>query len=78
MTIQGFRFRPATVQVSVGAKLRFANRDDVRHTATADGGGFDTGTLRKGSARTITLRRAGTFSYHCDFHRFMTGKVVVR
>jgi plastocyanin len=77
VTIAGFKFQPATLRVSRGTKLRFTNRDDAQHTATADGGAFDTGTLKKGAVRTVTLRKVGSYSYHCAFHPFMTGRVVV-
>ncbi|MFN2615961.1 MAG: cupredoxin family copper-binding protein [Thermoleophilaceae bacterium] len=78
VTIAGFKFKPATVSVRQGARVRFANRDSARHTATADSGGFDSGTLRKGGARTVVFAKRGRFAYHCEFHRFMTGTVVVR
>jgi plastocyanin len=78
VTIAGFKFKPGTMSVKPGAKLRFTNRDSAPHTATADGGGFDSGTLRKGRSRTVVLNKRGRFSYHCEFHRFMTGTVIVR
>jgi plastocyanin len=35
-------------------------------------------TFQPGKSATITLRRTGTFAYHCLFHEFMTGTIKVR
>ena len=75
--IRGFKFAPATVTVRTGATLRFVNHDRAEHTATAPGGGFDTGTLRNGQSKTVTAGAPGTSVYRCQFHPFMTGEIVV-
>ena len=75
VAIKGFKFVPATIVVRAGGTIRFVNGDRAEHTAT---GGFDTGTLRKGQAKTVRLAKAGTFSYRCAFHPFMTGEVIVK
>ncbi len=78
VAIKSFAFSPATVTVKVGGKITFTNDDPTAHTATADDGtSFESGSLQKGQSKTITFTKAGTFSYHCAFHAFMTGKVVV-
>lgn len=78
VTIKSFAFAPANVHVTVGGKVTFTNQDNTPHTATADdGASFDSGTLNQGQSKTITFSKAGTFSYHCAFHAFMTAKVVV-
>lgn len=79
VTIQAFKYAPPSITTTVGAKLTFKNSDNAEHTATADmRSAFDTGAIPRGQARTITVTRAGTFAYHCDFHPFMHGTVVVR
>lgn len=75
VTIEGFKFVPATTTVRAGGTIRFVNVDRADHTAT---GGFDTGTLRKGQAKVVKVPKAGTFTYRCAFHPFMTGEVTVR
>lgn len=75
--IRDFRFLPATVTVRAGSRVRWVNDDTAPHTATADGA-FDTGALRKGDSRVLTLDKAGSYSYVCAFHPFMKGTVVVR
>jgi plastocyanin len=78
VAIRMFAFSPATVHVRVGGRITFTNFDSTAHTATADDGtSFDSGTLSQGQSRTITFAKAGTYTYHCAFHAFMTGTVVV-
>jgi plastocyanin len=78
VTIRNFAFSPRTVHLRVGGKITFTNEDSTPHTATADNGtSFDSGTLVDGQRMTITFSRAGTFAYHCAFHAFMTGTVIV-
>ncbi|MBV9212281.1 MAG: cupredoxin domain-containing protein [Actinobacteria bacterium] len=76
--IASFRFMPANLTVRRGATITWANDDSADHTATADGGAFDTGNVRRGRRVSIRLNRAGTFQYHCDFHPFMRAVVVVK
>src|SRR5436305_15197012 len=79
VSIAGFAFKPATVTVKVGARVRWTNLDSAPHTATADrAGGFDTGTLNQHQTTTVRFSTAGTYTYHCAFHAFMTGTVTVR
>ena len=76
--IATFAYKPATLTVSKGSRVRFTNEDRAAHTATADDRSFDTQGIDKGHAAQVTFTRAGTFPYHCDFHPFMKGVVVVR
>ncbi|RTG94499.1 plastocyanin/azurin family copper-binding protein, partial [Thermus scotoductus] len=57
----------------------FENQDAAPHTATAEGGAFDTGTLSQGqtSAR-IVLNQPGTYPYFCRIHPGMQGEIEVR
>jgi plastocyanin len=34
--------------------------------------------VRRGKSATVHLNKAGTFAYHCAFHPFMKGTVVVK
>ena len=77
VTIQNFKFGPATLTVKPGAKVTVTNSDSTTHTATANGGAFDTGDLDPGSSKTITLAKAGTYAYHCQIHPFMKATIVV-
>jgi plastocyanin len=76
--IASFKYAPATVTVKKGGRVRWTNSDGAAHTSTADDRSFDTQTIDRGKARMVTFTTAGTFAYHCDFHPFMKGEVVVR
>ena len=77
VTITDFEFTPATVNVDVGDTVTWTNRGPTLHTATADDGSFDSGNLDRGERYSKTFSSAGTFSYICKPHPFMTGRVVV-
>ena len=75
--ISGFAFSPRELTVSVGDTVTWANADAQGHTATADDGAFDTGTIAGNAAKAVTLTSAGTFAYHCRIHPTMTATLVV-
>ena len=76
VVISDFKFGPAEMRVAVGTTVTFTNDDDQPHTATS-AGNFDTGAIQPGASATVTLATAGTFSYACSFHPFMTGTLTV-
>jgi plastocyanin len=76
ITIKSFHFGPNPLNAKVGATITVTNDDDTAHTATADDKSFDTGRFSSGS-RTITVTRAGTITFHCDIHDYMTGVIQV-
>ncbi len=78
VTISDYKFTPDTVTVNEGDTVTWTNEDPVAHTATADDGSFDTGTLRKGESGSATFTQAGTISYFCQPHPYMKGKVIVQ
>lgn len=75
--IVDFAFRPTPLRISAGTRVTFSNRGATVHTATQNGGGFDTGRIRPGKAAGVTFKRPGTFLFHCTIHPFMKGKIVV-
>jgi amicyanin len=77
VTILNFAFGPQTVTVKPGATVRWMNRDSEAHTVTSDTGAFNSPVLQPGTGYSFTFMKAGTYSYHCTIHPFMTGKVVV-
>jgi plastocyanin len=76
--IKSFKYKPVTVTVRKGGRVRWTNSDAAAHTSTADDRSFDTQTIEKGKGRMVTMTTAGTFPYHCDFHPFMKATVVVK
>jgi plastocyanin len=78
VTIRDFSFQAATTTIHVGDSVTWTNLGPSEHTATATGGSFDTGVLRRGQSATHTFTTAGTFQYMCSIHPFMRGTVVVQ
>jgi len=72
-----FTYEPDPVVVQVGGKVTWRNEDTAPHTATADDGSFDTGTIERGKLKSETFKEAGTFTYFCKVHPTMHGTVEV-
>ncbi|HEX5032421.1 MAG TPA: cupredoxin domain-containing protein [Candidatus Eisenbacteria bacterium] len=82
ITINGMNgsnsYSPSPDTVTVGQTVAWHNADATTHTATANGGGFNTGNIGGGStSAAITMSTAGPFPYHCSIHPTMTGTLVV-
>ncbi len=77
VVMQNFAFSPGSVSVEVGDTVTWENMDEAPHTATADDGFFDTGSLDTGDTGEVTFDTAGDFSYFCEIHPDMTGTVTV-
>jgi plastocyanin len=77
VTMDDFFFSPASVTVAVGDTVTWHNAGQAPHTATADDGSFDTGTINSGGSGSHRFTTAGTFSYICTIHPNMHGTVRV-
>lgn len=72
-------FSPSPAIVRVGQTVAWRNDHTLTHTATADGGGFNTGSIAPGIVSApIRMTSAGTFSYHCSPHPSMVGSLEVQ
>ncbi len=72
-----FTYEPDPVTIEAGGKVIWINRDSAPHTATADDGSFDTGTLEEGKLKSESFKDAGSFPYFCEIHPDMRGTVEV-
>jgi plastocyanin len=75
VTIDNFAFSPKTLTVKAGTKVAVKNKDSTTHTFTADKGAFDTGDIDSGSSATVTVKKPGTYAYHCNIHSSMHGTI---
>jgi plastocyanin len=83
VNMANFAFGPKELTVKAGTTVTFVNGDRATHTATADGGQFDTGNIAAGNSGSITLSQAGTFRFFCKLHgaaggQGMSGTVTVQ
>lgn len=72
-----FTYQPDPVVVQIGGKVTWQNQDTAPHTATADDGNWDTGTIEKGKLGSATFKEPGSFTYFCEIHPTMHGTVEV-
>lgn len=71
-------FTPDSASLQAGRQVRWHNTDAITHTATQDGGGFDTGFIPPGgTSAPITVTTAGAITYHCAIHPSMVGALNV-
>jgi plastocyanin len=77
VSMEDFFFSPASVTVHVGDLVTWRNTGKEPHTATADDGSFDTGTVTAGGSASHMFTSAGTFTYVCTIHPNMKGTVRV-
>lgn len=75
--IVDFAYDPDPVTIEEGGKVIWQNEDSAPHTATADDGSFDTGTLEEGKLKSESFKEAGTYEYVCSIHPDMHGTVEV-
>lgn len=67
-------FSPKTLKIPEGSKVKWVNEGENIHTTT--GGGWDE-TLSPGESYTRKFKKTGTFTYRCEFHPGMEGKIKV-
>jgi plastocyanin len=77
VAIQNYTFGPKAVTVPVGTAVTWTNDDLAEHTVTAKNKSFDSSTVENTKSFTFTFSQAGTFSYFCAIHPYMTGTVIV-
>ena len=78
VVIANASFSPETLTVAVGARVMFQNNDAIVHTATADGGSFDTSDIASGTSAAQAFAAAGVYAYHCAIHAYMHGVIKVQ
>ena len=90
ITIVEYAFTPAADTVKAGTIVTWTNNGTIAHTATDDGGTWDSGQISSpsggglygggsaGGSYTLTFSTPGTFTYHCANHPTqMKGTIVV-
>jgi plastocyanin len=83
VTVEGFAFRPRTLEIKAGEKVTWTNNDDVTHTVTSGTpdqrtGDFNQALQGKGAKFEVTFAKVGTFAYFCSRHNSMRGEIVVK
>jgi plastocyanin len=76
--IDGTRFRPVDITVSVNDAVEWVNKDPFPHNVTAKSGGFRSGNLPSAGKWQFRPRNRGTFEYVCTLHPGMKAVLHVR
>ena len=69
---------PVTVVIGVNNTVTWVNNDSSPHTITSDDGTFGSGNVAPGGVFTYTFTSPGTYRYHCIYHPWMVGTVIVK
>ncbi len=71
---------PSSIIVVIGVNntVVWTNYDSATHTVTANDGSFDSKDLKAGQSFSYTFTAPGTFGYHCIYHGWMVGQVMVK
>jgi plastocyanin len=76
-----YGYTPDVVKVVIGKNntVFWTNDDASVHTATSDTAGvFDTGNINQGQSAQFTFTTPGTYTYHCTYHAWMQGTIIVK
>jgi plastocyanin len=76
--IEGMKFIPERLEVAVGERVTWVNRDFVPHSVTAQAKGVESGDLTEGKTFSYVAKSPGELDYICRLHPVMNGKLVVR
>lgn len=90
VSVMEYSFSPQTASIKVGTSVTWTDNGSLAHTATADGGAFNSGQISAASgggsygggsgagSYTFTFTAAGTYTYHCANHpTLMSGTITV-
>lgn len=76
ITISGFAFAPAALEVSAGEAVTWINDDGAPHSVVVTNGSASD-TLMPGRSYSATFDHVGDYDYLCGIHPYMSGKIVV-
>jgi plastocyanin len=82
VAVKLFQFQPAELEVKAGTTVTWTNEDDIGHTITSGtsenkDGRFDMRLAGKGATFSFTFTQPGTFTYFCNRHQSMQGRIRV-
>lgn len=81
LTISNYAFSPQSLTVAAGSTVKVTNNDSTTHTITSDdkGASFNIPSIPSGSSASFTApSKPGTYTFHCNIHKTMTGTLIVQ
>jgi plastocyanin len=76
-----YGYLPDSITVVIGKNntVFWTNDDAAPHTVTSSTAGvFDSGNMNQGATYQFTFTTPGTYAYHCNYHPWMQGTVIVK
>jgi plastocyanin len=78
VTIDGTRFDPETLTVSVGDSIVWINKDPFPHTVTSSTGVFDSDQIAPDKSWKFKAAKKGDYPYICNLHPTMKASLRVQ
>ncbi len=78
VSIKGFKFVPAEVNIKIGETVVWTNGDSVPHTVESSDGTLKSDELSKGGTYRYTFAKPGKYDYICGIHPSMHGSISVQ
>ena len=78
VSIKGFKFVPAEVNIKAGETVVWTNEDSAPHTVESSDGTLKSDELSNGDTYTHTFTNPGRYDYNCGIHKSMHGSVTVQ
>jgi plastocyanin len=80
--IRTFQYREKVMEIPLGTRVVWTNRDQIEHTITSGApdstdGVFNAKLAGPGATFSYPFTKAGTYRYFCDRHHFMRGEIRV-
>ena len=77
-TANRYHYTPAKIAVAKGTRVTWTNMTDAEHNVTITQGVKINKDIPTGKSVSFTFTKAGTYHYHCEYHPYMKGTVVVK
>jgi plastocyanin len=74
--IQGMKYAPDALAVTVGDTVEWTNNDLVPHSVTSST--FDSKAIAPHATWSYVAKTPGDFAYNCTFHPVMVAAIIVR
>jgi plastocyanin len=72
------KFVPERLEVAVGDRITWTNRDFVPHSVTSQAHGIESGDLVEGKSWSYVPKTSGEMAYICRLHPVMHGTLIVK
>ena len=78
IAIQKFKFASPDQEIKPGDTIVWVNKDFVPHTATAQDGSWDSGSIAPNTKWEMVVKEGVSQAYFCAFHPSMTARIDLR